>query len=131
MEIRRARSRVRPSDVARFIAIISLAVAVAALATAIVALRQASDQPALGVVSAASIQRVQEGMRRPNRLTRDDVRAILGNPATVFCKSARAECWAYSGPSSDSRHPYEVRIWFGPKRNVAGLAYSRPMGRRA
>jgi hypothetical protein len=52
-------------------------------------------------------------------MSQDDVRALLGTPATVFRDNPRAQCWAY-------HTPYEVRMCFGPKRRLAWWATNVP-----
>src|SRR5712691_757117 len=92
----------------------SLLLAFAALIVAVVALREARNEPnTYAGVGAASIARLQ------GLMTQDEVRALLGTPATVFRDNPRAQCWAYHSP-------YEVRMCFGPKRHLAWWASNVP-----
>jgi hypothetical protein len=106
----------------------SLAVAAAALVVAVVALGRANNRPAPpGVLSDASIVKLRSQLGH-RKLTRDDVREILGSPASIYRDNPRAECWAYEAPGGGSgrEQPYEVTMCFGPKRHLAWLAYGGP-----
>lgn len=86
----------------------------AALVVAVVALRHTRhDKGTYAEVAAASIARLH------GLMSQDDVRALLGTPATVFRDNPRAQCWAY-------HTPYEVRMCFGPKRRLAWWATNVP-----
>ena len=92
----------------------SMVLAAGALIVAIVALRQAHNEPATyAEVGAASVAKLQ------GLMTQDDVRAVLGTPAVVFRDNPRAQCWAYHSP-------YEVRMCFGPKRRLAWWSSNVP-----
>lgn len=64
----------------------------------------------------------------PNRLTRADVKALIGAPDSIYRNNPRAECWAYEAPGGGSgrERPYEVQMCFGPRRHLAWLGYSGP-----
>jgi hypothetical protein len=62
------------------------------------------------------------------KVTRHEVRSIIGPPDSIYRNNPRAECWAYSAPGGGTgrEQPYEVQICFGPKRNLAWMAAGGP-----
>ena len=69
----------------------AVALAAAALIVAVLALREARDgRPTYGEVGATSVAQLGDAM------TPDDVRALLGTPATVIRDNPRALCWGVS-----------------------------------
>ena len=97
----------------------SVALASAALIVAVLALHEARDwRPTYGEVGATSVAQLGDAM------TPDDVRALLGTPATVIRDNRRALCWAYHSP-------YEVHLCFGPKRHLAWWSSNVPRLRTA
>jgi hypothetical protein len=112
----------------RIVSLVSLVIAVAALAVAFVSLRRADDRAATpGVLSDASISQLRQHMAH-HRTTREYVRATLGNPASIYRDNPRAECWAYWAPGGGTgrEQPYEIQMCFGPKRNLAWMAGGGP-----
>lgn len=97
----------------------ALVVAVVALLVAAVALWQArssDDPPTYSEITAASIAEIT---RNGNRVTPEQVRALLGNPAEIYRDNPRALCWRYTTP-------YEIRMCWGPKRQRPWIASSVP-----
>jgi hypothetical protein len=90
-------------------------ISAAALVVALVALRHADSRPSSSYaeVAAASIERLH------GLMSQDEVRSLLGPPASVYRNNARAQCWAY-------HTPYEVQMCFGPKRRLAWWASNAP-----
>ena len=113
------------------LAVGSLVVVIAGLIVAVVAIERANDRPVEGFLSPRSVSEVRQRMQRPSVLDRDQVRSLLGRPDSILYERPRGELWVYSGPSNDPTRPFLVRLWFGPKRNVAGMAYSGPPLHRA
>ena len=101
--------------------------ATAAFVIAVAAYHRASERPSVGVLSEASIRHLWHAAAH-ERLTREDVRVYIGNPASIYRDNPRAECWAYSAPGggSGTEPPYQIQMCFGPKRHLAWLAYSGP-----
>lgn len=92
----------------------SVLLASVALIVAVLALREARDErPTYGEVAATSVAQLGGAM------TPDDVRALLGTPATIIRDNPHALCWAY-------HLPYEVHLCFGPKRHLAWWASNVP-----
>jgi hypothetical protein len=97
----------------------SALLASAALIVALLALHEARNtRPTYGEVGATSVAQLGGAM------TPDDVRALLGTPATIIRDNPRALCWAYHSP-------YEVHLCFGPKRHLAWWASNVPHPRTA
>jgi hypothetical protein len=57
-----------------------------------------------------------------NRMTPDQMRQLLGEPAQVFRSNPRALCWSYD-------RPYEIRMCWGPKRKAAWISHNIPFCR--
>jgi hypothetical protein len=92
----------------------SLLLASAALIVAVIALREPRNEPkTYAEVFAVSVGRLH------GLMSENDVRAVLGAPATVYRDNPQAHCWAYTAP-------YEVRMCFGPKRRLAWWASNVP-----
>ena len=97
----------------------SVLLASAALIVAVVALREARNPPTTYAgIGASSISQLH------GLMTQDEVRALLGQPNTVFRNNTQAECWAYSSP-------FTVRMCFGPKRRLAWWASNVPLKHRS
>ena len=92
----------------------SVMLSIAALVVAVLALHdrrhQSGTYAEVGAASVAELHRL---------ISQDEVRAILGTPASVFRSNSRAQCWAYNSP-------FEVRMCFGPKRRLAWWASNVP-----
>lgn len=98
---------------------VALLVAVAALAVAIAAFREArevNEPPTYAEISAAAVHEFQDAR---NRMTPAQVLRLLGKPDHVFRNNPRALCWRYTAP-------YEVRMCWGPKRRQAWIAHNIP-----
>jgi hypothetical protein len=103
----------------RLAIIIAIVLAGGALIVAVIALRSGdNEQPTYAELGAASIGQLH------GLMSQDDVRSLLGTPASVYRDNPRAQCWAYHSP-------YEVRMCFGQKRRLAWWASNVPRpGRR-
>jgi hypothetical protein len=92
----------------------ALLVAVAALAVAVAAFREAREVPTQAEITEAAVETfLQSG----NQMTPAQVLRLLGKPHEVFRNNPRALCWRYSAP-------YEIRMCWGPKRRQAWIAVS-------
>jgi hypothetical protein len=113
--------------VTRALAAIAVALSAAAFAVALAAYQRAGDHTAAGVLSDASIKQLRHEMAH-QRLSRDDVRALIGSPASIYRSNPRAECWAYEAPGGGhgTEAPYRLTMCFGPKRHLAWAAFSGP-----
>jgi hypothetical protein len=114
------------AGVTRALAAVAVVLSAAAVVLAVAVLQRAGDQPRLGVLSDASLRRLSAQV--PNRLTRADVKALIGAPDSIYRNNPRAECWAYEAPGGGSgrERPYEVQMCFGPRRHLAWLGHSGP-----
>jgi hypothetical protein len=105
--------------VARALIGVALLVAVAALAVAIAAYRearQAAEPPSYAEITAAAVHDFQAAR---NGMTPAQVLRLLGEPDEVFRNNPRALCWSYSVP-------YTIRLCWGPKRQRAWIAHNIP-----
>jgi hypothetical protein len=90
---------------------IALVLASAALVLAVV--HESRDVHSYADAWAGSVHKL-----RP-LISQNDVRALLGDPQTVFRDNARAQCWEYTTRM-------RVRMCFGPKRRLAWWATNVP-----
>jgi outer membrane protein assembly factor BamE (lipoprotein component of BamABCDE complex) len=98
----------------RLTSAIALMLAAAALIVAVIALRSTNkEERTYAGLGAASIAQLH------GLMTQEQVRSLLGTPATVYRDNARAQCWAYHSP-------YDVRMCFGPRRRLAWWASNVP-----
>jgi hypothetical protein len=113
--------------VTRALAAVAVVISVAALVVAVAAYQRAAEQPSVGVLGDRSIQTLRHEMTQ-RRLTRADVTALIGAPASVYRSNPRAECWAYEAPGGGrgTEAPYRLQMCFGPKRHLAWMAFSGP-----
>jgi hypothetical protein len=94
------------------VAIASLAVAVAAYREA----REATQPPTYAEITAAAVHEFQAA---GNRMTPAQVLRILGKPDEVYRNNPRALCWSWSVP-------YTIKMCWGPKRQRAWIAHNIP-----
>jgi hypothetical protein len=97
----------------------ALLVALAALAVAIAAYRearQATEPPTYAEITAAAVHDFQAA---GNRMTPTQVQRLLGKPDEVYRNNPRALCWSYSVP-------YTIKLCWGPKRQQAWIATNIP-----
>lgn len=109
------------TNVAKALIGATLLIAVAALAVAIAAFREArapNERPTLGEVTAAGVREITEA---GNRVTPAEVVQLLGKPAQVYRNNPRALCWRYVVP-------YLIEICWGPKRQQALIGNDIPRG---
>ena len=95
---------------------VALLVAVAALAVAVAALREARNVPTQAEITREAVETFAES---GNRMTPAQVLRLLGEPHEVFRDNPRALCWRYSTP-------YEIRLCWGPKRRQAWIGHNIP-----
>jgi hypothetical protein len=97
---------------------VAIVLAGGALIVAVIALRSAEEkQTTYAGLGAASIGQLH------GLMSQDEVRSLLGAPASVYRDNPRAQCWAYHSP-------YEVRMCFGQKRRLAWWASNVPRASR-
>jgi hypothetical protein len=105
--------------VAKTVIGVTLLLAVAALAVAVAAFREARDAneaPTYAAITAAAVRQFGED---GNRMTPAQVLRLLGKPDEVYRDNPRALCWRYAAP-------YEIRMCWGPKRRAAWIAHNIP-----
>jgi hypothetical protein len=96
-----------------------LLIALAALAVAIAAYREAgqpTQPPTYAEITAAAVRDFQATR---NRMTLAQVLQLLGKPDDVYRNNPRALCWSYNVP-------YVIRLCWGPKRQRAWIAHNIP-----
>jgi hypothetical protein len=97
----------------------ALLLAVAAIAVAIAAFRearQANQRPTYAEITAAGVRELQAA---GNRMTPAQVLQLLGKPDQVYRNNPRALCWRYTAP-------FEIRMCWGPRRRQAWIATNMP-----
>jgi hypothetical protein len=98
---------------------VALLLAVAALAVAVAALREAREPnqpPTYAEITAAA---VRDFHAAHNRMTPTQVLRVLGKPEEVYRNNPRALCWRYTAP-------YVIEMCWGPKRRQAWIAHNIP-----
>jgi hypothetical protein len=109
-------------SVPRIVIAVTLVVAVAALAVAGAALREArksTEPPTYAEITASAVRQFTGA---GNRMTPAQVLRILGSPNHVYRNNPRALCWRYTAP-------YEIRMCWGPKRQQAWISHNLPLDR--
>jgi len=98
---------------------VALLLAVAALAVATAAFRearQANEPRTYAEITAAGVRQFQAAH---NRMTPAQVVLLLGKPDEVYRDNPRALCWRYTSP-------YTIEMCWGPKRQQAWIAHNIP-----
>ena len=94
-------------------------VAIASLAVAVAAYRDARQPPQPRTDAQGIAAAVHEFQASGNRMTPEQVMRLLGEPDEVYRDNPRALCWRYSVP-------YTIRMCWGPKRQRAWIAHNIP-----
>ena len=105
--------------VAKGVIAVAVLTAVAALAVAIAALREARQTERPATYAEITAAAVRQFTASGNRMTPVQVLRLLGEPAAVYRNNPRALCWRYTAP-------YVIEMCWGPKRRRAWIAHNIP-----